>query len=94
MATTAKTPAAGKAPASETTTVTLQRGTFEDIVDGLPKSYGPGDTVDVCAEDLAMLKRLGFVSDAAAAQPEVVQDGTLVSLQTAPGDGPTITPVG
>ena len=43
------------------------------------------------AEDLAMLKRLGFVRDDEAAAPEVVQDGTLVSLQTEPGQGPTIT---
>lgn len=88
-----KPPAAPKAPAtSAMTTVTLIRGSFTDREDNQDVTYGAGSTVTVCAEDLAMLKRLGFVRDDDAAAPEVVQDGTLVSLQTEPGQGPTITP--
>lgn len=87
MATTRNSAPAAQALIS----ATIVRGTFEDVVDGKTVSYGPGSTVSVCAEDLAMLKRLGFVRDDDAAAPEVVQDGTLVSLQTEPGQGPTIT---
>ncbi len=71
------------------TEVTLVRGTFhERDAEGNPLTYGPGKTVKVGAEDLAMLQRLGFVPTGDEAAPEVVQDGSL-KIETA--DGPTVT---
>ena len=93
MATAKNSPAAGKAAQADgLTQVTLIRGSFTDREDDQDVTYGAGSTVTVCAEDLAMLKRLGFVRDDDATKPEVVQDGTLVSLHTEAGQGPTITP--
>lgn len=71
------------------TEVTIKRGTFHYLdKDGAPAAAGPGKTVKVDAEDLAMLRRLQFIASDDDVAPVVVQDGTLkIEAQ----DGPTVS---